>query len=1016
MIKICTASAGAGKTHKLTSEYISLLLKDTNAYKHILAVTFTNKATEEMKQRILEELYNLSVKGRKSEHLDDIKKSTLLDEDKIREESKKVLINILHDYSSFSISTIDRFFQLVMRSFAKELGRMATYDVELDTDTVITASIDKMFAQLEDPQNKDLLNWLINYSLDQVDSGSSWNVKGKIKALCKEIFSENFKLISNKCKADYSVKEVGELKSHLLRVADELEKDFKRCIADGIKCMSANNVTPADFKNGSRSPFTYFTKAYESKGILVPTPSFLKLAGNSDGWCTKTNTSMVNAIFPQLNPIVEEVCEFFGPDGGFNSYTTAKAILDNINILGILSELYSRILEYCKEKNLILISESTELLNKIIDGSDTPFIYEKIGTTIDNFMLDEFQDTSTMQWNNFYPLIANSLDSGNDNLIVGDVKQSIYRWRGSDWDILANRIKQQFSPKQIVDDPLKENWRSGKEIIEFNNNFFKFCALQAQEKYSSVQKSEIVDLYSAPGQLLPKKKGNAKGYVKIEFIPNDAEDFAEEVMLKLKPQIEELRGRGYSLSDIGILVRKNSEGAQVANYLIENGYAVISGDSLFISSSNSVMAVVNILREMDNPDSAILGVYRKYMDIPSMSNDKGDSLYQLCESIIREALTENQKEDIAYLQAFLDLVLAYTLKEGTNISQFIKWWDEVGVGKTISAPEDADAIKIMTIHKSKGLAFKVTIIPFLNEQLDHNSLNAPILWNEFAYSTDGTTTKNIAVPVKYSSKLEATSFAESYLKEKLCSYIDAINTVYVAFTRAKNELVIFAKAPKFKQDGTYSISGVADILYKYCEKTLKENVCEYGEPIPVSQEAKVKEKFLISDAFMCNKHTDIMKNALGSGNIKEGENIREYGIAMHYVFSLINTSKDIQQAVRNAVDSAVADCSFNDLLSIVNKAMDCVKRYDWFDENNTVFNECSIIQPDGNIKRPDRVIVQNGCATVIDYKFGEFNADSMQLKGYKRQVANYKDLLLKIGYKNVKGYIWYPLDNQIIEV
>ncbi len=1017
MIKLCTASAGAGKTHKLAGEYIGLLFGQPKAYRHILAVTFTNKATDEMKQRILQELHILSVDCKKSDYLKDLLKSTSLSCEEIQSEAKKILVSILHDYSAFYISTIDKFFQMVMRSFARELGRMATYEVELDVESVLVAAIDRMYADLDDHKSGQLLDWLINFSLDEVDKGDSWDIRKKIISLSKAIFSEQFKIINNSCECELSTSEVGKLKESLLVITKNIEIKYRKIVKQGLDCISAHGLEVTSFKGASRSPFVYFEKALAlRKGILEPTQSFLKLQDNISAWSSKSNVNEIEAIYPQLNEIVSQICDFFSQNGEYSDYLSAKAILGNVNIMGILGDVNNRIMEFCKEKNLILISESTELLNKIIDGSDTPFIYEKIGTTINNFMLDEFQDTSAMQWDNFYPLISNSVDAGYYNLIVGDVKQSIYRWRNSDLNILAKQIRSQFRQEQIIDDPMEENWRSGREIIEFNNSFFTHCAQVAQNNFSVSDETPITDVYSALVQGLPQKRKDARGYVKVKFFEKPQGEEDSLVYDNLCAEIENLKGRGYLLSDIAILTRTNNEGANVVNCLIKNGYDVISGDSLFICSSSAVTTVVNILREIDNPDSSILNIYKKYMDIPLVSNEKGDSLYQLCESIIRDSLNSEQKEDIAYLQAFLDLVLTYTLKEGTNISQFLKWWDEFGVKKTISAPEDINAIKVLTIHKSKGLAFKVTIIPFFKESLDHSSLRSPILWNKYSYSKDGNNMADIAVPVKYSSGLGKTCFAQSYMKEKLSTCIDAINVAYVAFTRAKQELVIYAQLPDFKQDGSYTKKSVSDILYSYCVSELEDGCYQLGEPLHSNTKQKESSVFEIKGAFEFAKHTDIMKSALGSGSIKDGETIREWGIAMHYVFSLITHSMSVENAVKKAIEYGVADCSYNQLLEMVTGAMDKAKEYDWFNPKYEVYNECTIINTDGNIRRPDRVIVYNNSATVIDYKFGAFSENSIQLENYKKQVRAYMNLLLRMDFKPVKGFLWYPLDNKIIEI
>ena len=1015
MIEVLKASAGAGKTHRLTGEYIELLFSKDYAFKNILAVTFTNKATDEMKQRILEELYILSQPGVKSDYLNRLMDFTGKDEKQVREQAKGILVSILHDYSSFRVSTIDKFFQLVMRSFARELGKMATYNVELDQYSVLVRAVDRMFAQLDDPKNRKLLEWLIDYSLEAVDRGSSWNVKGEILNLGGQIFSEAFKLAKENCSRNFeevTIDEVARMKNALKGQVEEFEKELASLAKEGVECIAAAGMDPSGFKGGSRSPFFYFQKVVPQKGkpvMVVPSATFLALYDDISKWYTgKKCPADIEAVYPALNVIVGKIVSLF--ENGYKGYATAQVLLSNVNVLGILNDIYVKVLEYCRENNIILLSESTELLGKIIDGNDTPFVYEKIGAKLENYMLDEFQDTSSLQWRNFFPLLTNSVSEGHKSLIVGDVKQSIYRWRGSDWKILKDEIYDMFGEGEIVSDSLKYNYRSTKNIIGFNNAFFEYCAEKVQELVDK-DGTDISAVYSDLEQKLPEDKAVKDGYVELDFIDVEEADFYEKALELLPQKVEMLLEGGYSQKDIAVLVRTGREGNLVAEKLLGCGYDVISSDSLYVASSVAVQKVVNILREADNPDSDSLRIMRMFQSIPKVEQISHYSLYQLCEAIIRESLADEEKAELAYLQAFLDLVLEFTNSKGTNISQFIKWWDESGVKCTVSAPEDMDAIRVMTIHKSKGLGFNVVIVPFLKENIDHKPLLSPMLW----CGCDG-----MPVPVRYGKGLLETGFDEEYCEERIATCIDALNTVYVAFTRAKKEMLIFAPVPKMKKSGDYSMDTVSDILYAYCKDVAglsPENKVVIGESGCERKQEKSAGKLKLEGVFGSALQQSRIRTSAQSGSLQGGETIREHGIAMHYVFSLVKYASDAADAVARACREGVATCPEDELMELVGNKIASVKDYGWFDERWEVLNECSILMENGEEKRPDRVLVCGTDAIVIDYKFGAYSdEDTAQLGQYKRQVSRYKELLTRMGYTNVGGYLWYLAADKVISV
>ena len=530
-----------------------------------------------------------------------------------------------------------------MRSCDRELGRNVTYEVELDTTKVVNSVVDTMFSELDLPQNKELLNWLINYSIESVEKGNSWSVKNEIVSLSNELFKETFKLKKVK-----SFDNIGELKSKLIQIKSSFTSSLLELLQQGRELIKSSGLEYDNFKGGSRSPFKYFAteKLYTSKVIEPPKDGFIALYDNVGKWYTGKNyVSQIEGVYSAgLNECIGNIINLF--DSKYKLYITSFIILNNINALGILDEVYSRILKYCKENNIMLISESTELLNRIIGGDDIPFIYEKIGGRIDNFMLDEFQDTSFLQWNNFVPLLSNSLAQGFDNLIVGDVKQSIYRWRGSDWNILNSRVYECFDRNLINDFNLNFNWRSSKNIVEFTNSFFSFCANAVQDRYDEdlgIESSFIKGIYEDFKQQVPNVKKANDGYIEINFV-NDSKADESVVLGELPKRVKALLDSGASKKDIAILVRTRNQGRMVASALIAENIDVISNDSLFIGASVAVQKILLTLRAINNAykeDNGHINIFNcLFICDPYISSDlHGKSIYACCEEIIRESLT-----------------------------------------------------------------------------------------------------------------------------------------------------------------------------------------------------------------------------------------------------------------------------------------------------------------------------------------------------------------------------------------
>ncbi len=991
-LNIFKASAGSGKTHNLTKEYLNFIYRDENAYRHILAVTFTNKATDEMKRRVLEELYK---------------------ESKVNLVAKKRLIKILHDYSSFSISTIDKFFQQTMRAFAREIGKNSSYSVELDQNMVLSEAIDQMILNLDQEDSSELLDWLISYSYESIENGKSWDIKKSINDLSLQIFKEAFKIKKGEIGDKLINKnDLSEYKKIIEKLLADFEKDLKEIGEKGLKILDKHNLIIENFKGGSRSPLKYFQRIALGE-VITPTATFEALLDNLSNWYTntllKSNPSLLNSIetayHDGLNELVREIVIL---SDRWVYYNSAVVVSKNIYSLVILLDVNKNLQNYSKENNVVLLSETTELLNKIIDGSDTPFIYEKVGSRIDHFMLDEFQDTSLLQWQNFKPLILNSLASGNDNLIVGDVKQSIYRWRGSDWNLLNTDIYNDFGKGVVKDTDLSQNWRSCENIVNFNNDFFPYAASFCD---SVLDETEIstAEIYSNVQQTLPPGNQGKKGHVQLNFIGSgDESDWHSQVLKQLPEKLEQLINSGYRYSDIAFLVRKNAEGIEIVNYLIEKGYPVISDEALMISSSKSVIKIITLLKYYNNPEDSINNTIAEFENI-SLLTDRDFShlpLYEMCERIIHGYLGEVDVSETAYIQGFLDSVLEYINVSKPDLSSFLEWWKEKESKLSLSSPDGQNAIRVLTIHKAKGLGMKAVIIPFFKIELDHIPQIKNIIWCEPKVEPFN---KIPFIPVVYGTNLKSSIFDKDYRQERQKAFIDNLNTAYVAFTRAKQELIIFAKMHEKGDKGGIS---VADILFNCFENKLDDDKSlNIGDWYPAGPHQETKINEIAISEFCSYPLGERLKLSLSSFDFFDKESKRNYGLLMHNVLSNVYKEEDLSTAIRSCIlKGEIREDEFQSVLEKLSGMLESVRDRHWFDGSMKTFNELEIIEPGGRISRPDRVLM-GAEAIIIDFKFGAGRPNS-----HINQVSRYMELVKEMGLAYVKGYLWYLEENEIIEV
>lgn len=931
MINIFKASAGSGKTHTLSKTYLDLLLKadSKTAYRNILAVTFTNKATEEMKERILRDL---------------------AEEGKTNPRAREILINLLHDYGSFSVSTIDKFFQQALRAFSRELGSSGNYQIELDKASLTKEAMDRVLDDLTE-KDKDLLGWFTKQLETALDNGESFHLESSLYEMAEEFGDVNEKFT-------YDKKKLTELKEKCKEIVDTFHKD----VYENALCID----TTTWGKTAAKGLAQYAGAQTKYKDSVK--------AANATTLAKLAETEGCEAMYALMNPQGRR----------WKEYRTARMVEKVIFTLGLAEEFYSKLAIIEEEKGVISLDESTSLLRDIIDGSDAPFIYEKLGVRFNHFLLDEFQDTSVVQWENFKPLLANSVSEGYSNIIVGDVKQSIYRWRNSDWNLLDKEIEENFKGKVEVI-TLKENWRSTQSIVNFNNEFFTFAAdnLGLSNIYADV-KQEV------------KVEDSQEGCVTV--------DFCEDELEMIDGYIEQAVAAGAKMSDMAILLRTNGEGKKVAEYLLSKGYSVISDDSLDLKSSLIIRKIVSYLHSLCNNSDSLNTYLSESLEIDS--EREYHSLLDLVDGVIKD-LSETHPDEIKgqtlFIQSFMDDILEWTSIHGNDLRQYLKHWEESKIA--ISSPNDPNAIRITTVHKSKGLAFPIVIFPFAEKV---GLFKEDTLWCHLDSDAEMGESFNSIFPVVLGKSSGDSFFSESLKNEMEMQRIDNLNIFYVCLTRARKEMHIIAKnPPKSLIDGKSSPNDLSQLLYLYCE----QNGYTFGSPYRWNEASKKEDSEI--EEFDAEYETYGMnpeacsRRFVASSDAWDyfseegiGQSKRLRGIEQHALLSRIRTSDDAPEVLRS-IEPQTREL----LLERISA------HSEWFSPELKTLNEVAIIDSFGNTNRPDRVLVdEEGRVTVIDFKFGEED------EKYSGQVRRYMRLFREMGYGEVSGYIWYVPIDKIIQV
>lgn len=1063
------ASAGSGKTFTLAVQYIKQLITDPTAYRQILAVTFTNKATAEMKGRILSQLYGISIDDDGSvSYIDALKEETGLSAIQIREGAKRALEVIIHDYNHFRIETIDSFFQSVIRGLARELNLNINRTIELEVGRAIDDAVDALIKDLQ-PQSAELA-YLLNYVEEKIEDNKRWNevlksLKGFSRYhLFKEEYLEHGKELREKLKDPQFII---RYKKALWEEKQKAERRMRSLGEHFLETIHAHHLSVEDFIYGSSGVAGYFLKLvagnFLGEGIFGA--RCISAADDPEAWVTKKHerkAEILSLAETTLIPLLNETeAERVVQSKLCNSINLSLA---NLNDLGLLTKISDELQEQNHLHNRFLLADTNQLLHSLMKEGDASFIYEKIGTNINKMMIDEFQDTSLLQWENFRILLEECLSHTDGSLIVGDVKQSIYRWRGGDWRIF-NSIEENAALRANVQS-LSSNWRSERNIITFNNAFFQSIVELIAKDLEDERAQLIRKAYNDVQQVSPKQ--TAKGYVRVGVLEDSkaltTEEKDELLLSDLLTQINDLIERGVSPADMAILVRKSEELAQIVTYFkLHSEHKIISNEAFLLSASMGVNMIMDALRylvdtdnkialtclaipyqylimEKDMPDHEILSS-NVLQYIPSALINQAEylktlPLYELTEWLYQHLQLEKLESEAAYYCAFFDAVSQFCLNNTPDIRQFIATWEDDLSKKAI--PETAvDGIRILTIHKSKGLEYHTVLIPFCDWQEETHSTKSPTVWAEPIQDVEPFNQVNL-LPIKYQKLMADSVFSASYREEQLQLRLDNLNLLYVAFTRACKNLYIWSTGKNIGKKVGEVMEHISEIALEKSTVQYEEEeapcitLYEYGSPLSSGQYEKkeTRNRLLFSPQSLplsvhsisprvefrqSNRSAAFLKS---TDEEKKDSHRMEYisnGQLLHNIFARIETTEDVEKTVTSLQMEGIIESNeqLTQLKHLLHHAFLLPQVKEWFSPKWKKYNECAIVYQDKEgiqTRRPDRVIMKDGKVVIIDFKFGQEKAS------YKRQVQEYMSLMTAMGYTSIEGYIWYVYANEIVNV
>lgn len=1065
-LKIYKASAGSGKTFTLTVEYIYLMIRPQadEEYKHTLAVTFTNKATAEMKDRILQHLYGIchGLPGSKSYMsgvMEKLERDKLrMTEEQVRERSGRALTQILHDYSRFRVETIDSFFQSILRSLARELGQSSNLQVELNDQELLDMAVDRLIDTLD--QDATLRRIVIQYVADELDENGKWNIQSAIKTFGQCIFKEDFMQRDRKDRDAISdFRQVRAFRTSMAEMMEQAAADIK-ALAGAMLDYMQEVCRPELVGKRQPAPQTYVRNILEDKsqGNRVVAKGVKFRAFLDDG------SSLLlakykgdDAACAQLRQLADKFVDFLGKEDTLRRrYNTAKLARHFTNQLQLLSRIDDIVRDINNERETFPLSFTPTLLSSMIAGQDSPFVFEKIGTELRNVMIDEFQDTSRLQWDNFRVLLFENQSLGGTDLIVGDIKQSIYRWRGGEWSLLSNLAETMDKWKPVTEN-LDTNYRSEQRIVNFNNAFFVKAAaaldtVDDDARFAIGGKDGIYgDVYQ---EVAPHKARSPKGYYRVSLRIRGTkangqpklspEEEKERILEDMLARICDLHAKGLPLTEMAILLRKNRQSAIILDYFQQHAPSDIriASDEAYLLGNSTISAIIisamrTLIEDYEDGPVPYHRLLMNYLtriegsDLPMDAMMRGNAvdmlpvflieererlrqlpLYELVEELYRRLHLERLQDQDAYHYAFLDAVQLYLRDNPNDIYSFLEAWDTTLCRQSIPSGKQ-DGIRILSIHKSKGLEFHTVFMPFCDWELETD--RGDTLWCRAEGGHDEFNTLG-KMPVARTSAMAQSYYSGRYDEEHLQSRVDELNSIYVAFTRASCNMYIWGTCT----DRTLQESGTVGNLLCTCLNPQMEFTdgvwcMEEGEPVTSVKQERVSDNRMLPD--YTPRHVDMVSykarlNFRQSNEAREmldtAESTRAEGTLFHNIMAEILDANHIDRVLRRSLmQGRLTPQQHDELAGYLHEIQGNALIASWFDPRNRVFAECDILDPaarrhDKRNQRPDRIIMRDGMIMVVDYKFGDEHG------GYKGQVRNYMRLLRTMypGY-DVQGYLWY---------
>jgi ATP-dependent helicase/nuclease subunit A len=1059
------SSAGSGKTYTLVKEYLKLVLKNPESFKHVLAITFTNKAAGEMKERILQSLKKLA-KG-EDPSLENLLSTELPGVRNIDRIASRILTNLLHNYSDFAIMTIDSFIHRVIKSFALEIGLPLNFGIDLSIDKIRTYITENLLAGVG--RDEHITRVILEFVFDRVRKEKSWNIEGEVLRFENELFKEkNVDWIRTVREFDVSVfehfkKQMEQLRNRYIQRLNELG-------GSGFKMITDANLSIDDFayKKSGAAGFLQKCATLRSGDLRN---AILSKRFEKEQWLTKSAPAGLQAAVETLlnnglADIHHKIVSLF--DTPRAEALTADFILENIYLSAIINQMTRLVDDYKKKNNVIPISEFNTRVYEIVKNSPVPFIYAILGEKYRHYLVDEFQDTSRLQWENLFPLIDNSMGTDSFSMAVGDGKQSIYRWRGGDMEIMESDIRRKINPELLNIQLLEKNYRSRRDIVEFNNRFFEAVS----RYYGGDEDNKLLEqVYEDVRQETVSSDG---GFVTLQFIEtpeeivdnasdaltNSLTDADEEVCRQVKLILEQSLRQGFTWGDIAILVRENKKGRMVAEYLLEQKIPVVSPDSLALARVPLVRFLIDVLTFLAVPTdniaraSIIFFLTVNRADNPLEPTDTAEKIaavldkkdidqwelpenikqfftrsshlirmpvYEIIEEVIRVFnLAEGLDfETGGYLQAFLDVVSSYTEENSVDVSTFLDWWETGKNEFSVMVPETKPAVKIMTIHKAKGLEFPVVIIPYSVWQSKPDEQ----LWLRPEPLLPTEPPLDMPMPVKSVKALEETYFKTEYARELSKVKIDNINLLYVAFTRAVDRLHILARPRKNNENYILLNELAAPLMNEDTDSPARFTFGIPGttvvkpSPEPAETEAPGNQleinyheaQQLISNTWYSRITIRRKSREFWRFNTGDRFDKRSRGILIHRLLSEIKQPRDLQKVLDNAfVTGEIEEDEKQELQQQLMEIfeIDAVKK--WFSPRCRVFAESSIITGDG-ILRPDRVLIDNENVVIIDFKTGEAAPRHLE------QINTYKKAIEAMGYTRVEAYLFYLETKTILD-